>query len=349
MPKFTGTADEFQTKNSLTWEQHIGLDLTRDAVASHIVQGSLPQVILFEGRVGLGKSTLLPMLAALHFCETTNACGKCTPCLWVKAQEHPDIFVLNSNHSPVKLDEVKEIVPHLNTHPSPGNTNQTHARKVVCIVDAENLTVQAMNFLLKTIEEPPPYAQIYLSTSKKQHLLTTLLSRCVQWPIQPPSKDAIMQLLKKQQIAALQNLGEAQLLDLIRRSGSTPGATLKGLEAMTGGELKEEKEVRKLLLSNRSDEALNHAEKIIQQKKWATSELIAAVEHNLNELYKLDLSHNKPKGEAERKTMFNRRQFLRELKAQLKGRNLHLNTQLICEKIGLLSLTERSSNTQINP
>ena len=187
------------------------------------------------------------MLAALHFCETTNACGKCTPCLWVKAQEHPDIFVLNSNHSPVKLDEVKEIVPHLNTHPSPGNTNQTHARKVVCIVDAENLTVQAMNFLLKTIEEPPPYAQIYLSTSKKQHLLTTLLSRCVQWPIQPPSKDAIMQLLKKQQIAALQNLGEAQLLDLIRRSGSTPGATLKGLEAMTGGELKEEKEVRKLL------------------------------------------------------------------------------------------------------
>ena len=62
--------------------------------------------------------------------------------------------------------------------------------RVAVVADADELSVQAANRLLKTLEEPPPRARILLSTSREGAMLPTVLSRCVRWRVAPPDPAA---------------------------------------------------------------------------------------------------------------------------------------------------------------
>ena len=111
-------------------------------------------------------------------CEAqgTEPCQKCDSCKKAQGKNHPDIIYVNHEKpGTITIDEIRDQViadvairPYCSPH------------KIYIVPDAEMMTVQAQNALLKTIEEPPEYAVIMLLTSNIDALLPTIQSRCVR-------------------------------------------------------------------------------------------------------------------------------------------------------------------------
>ena len=140
--------------------------------------GKVSHSYIFTGRPGSGKKLLAATYAMTLQCEAggTEPCQKCDSCKKALGKNHPDIIYVNHEKpGTISIDEIREqlisdvsIKPYCSPH------------KIYIIPDAEMMTVQAQNALLKTIEEPPEYAVIMLLTSNADALLPTIQSRCVR-------------------------------------------------------------------------------------------------------------------------------------------------------------------------
>ena len=140
--------------------------------------GKVSHSYIFTGDAGSGKKLLATTFAITLQCEEggTEPCQKCDSCKKAMGKNHPDIIMVNHEKPGViSIDEIRvhviqdvDIRPYYSPH------------KIYIIPDADQMTVQAQNALLKTIEEPPEYAVIMLLTSNVNGLLPTILSRCVR-------------------------------------------------------------------------------------------------------------------------------------------------------------------------
>ena len=143
-----------------------------------IETGKVSHSYIFTGEPGSGKKLLAGTFAAALQCESgeSEPCMTCDSCKKVIGKNHPDIItVTHEKPGSISIDEVREQVVHdvdIKPYCSP--------YKIYIIPDAEMMTVQAQNALLKTIEEPPEYAVIMLLTSNVDALLPTIQSRCVR-------------------------------------------------------------------------------------------------------------------------------------------------------------------------
>lgn len=140
--------------------------------------GKVSHSYIFTGEPGSGKKLLATTFAMTLQCERggTEPCQKCDSCKKAQGKNHPDIIVVNHEKpGTITIDEVREQVIHdVDIKP------YCSSHKIYIIPDADMMTVQAQNALLKTIEEPPEYAVIMLLTSNADALLPTILSRCVR-------------------------------------------------------------------------------------------------------------------------------------------------------------------------
>ena len=143
-----------------------------------IETGKVSHSYIFTGEPGSGKKLLATTYAMTLQCEAggTEPCQKCDSCKKALGKNHPDIIMVNHEKpGTISIDEIREQVIHdvaIKPYSSP--------HKVYIIHDAEMMTVQAQNAILKTIEEPPEYAVIMLLTSNIDSLLPTIRSRCVR-------------------------------------------------------------------------------------------------------------------------------------------------------------------------
>ena len=133
---------------------------------------------LFSGEAGSGKKTISRTFAAALQCEKggTEPCMVCDSCKKAIGDSHPDIiFVKHEKPGSISVDDVRSQVVY------DAAIKPYYSRyKIYIIPDAELLTVQAQNALLKTIEEPPEYVVIMLLTKNADMMLPTILSRCVR-------------------------------------------------------------------------------------------------------------------------------------------------------------------------
>ena len=110
-------------------------------------------------------------------CERGGAepCNECHSCRQALSGNHPDIIrVVHEKPNTISVDEVRvQINNDIMIRPYNGKY------KIYIVPDADMMTPQAQNALLKTIEEPPEYAVIFLLTENADSLLPTILSRCV--------------------------------------------------------------------------------------------------------------------------------------------------------------------------
>lgn len=140
--------------------------------------GKVSHSYIFTGGAGAGKKLLANTFAMTLQCEEggTEPCQKCDSCKKAIGKNHPDIIVVNhEKQGSISIDEIREQVIHdvaIKPYCSP--------YKIYIIPDAEMLTPQAQNALLKTIEEPPEYAVIMFLTNNADALLPTIQSRCVR-------------------------------------------------------------------------------------------------------------------------------------------------------------------------
>lgn len=133
---------------------------------------------ILTGDPGSGKKLLAGTYATALQCEEggTEPCGKCESCKKAIGKNHPDIIMV-SHEKPntISIDEIRDqVVNDVSIKPYCSHY------KIYIIADAELMTPQAQNALLKTIEEPPEYAVIMLLTSNADGLLPTIRSRCVR-------------------------------------------------------------------------------------------------------------------------------------------------------------------------
>lgn len=158
-----------------------------------IETGKVSHSYIFTGRPGSGKKLLATTYAMTLQCEKggTEPCQKCDSCKKALGKNHPDIIMVNHEKpGTISIDEIREQVIH-----DVAVKPYCSQNKIYIIPDAEMMTVQAQNALLKTIEEPPEYAVIMLLTSNADALLPTIQSRCVRLDLKVVDDSLVKQYL----------------------------------------------------------------------------------------------------------------------------------------------------------
>ncbi|WP_091236570.1 DNA polymerase III subunit [Anaerobium acetethylicum] len=132
---------------------------------------------IFNGEEGSGKNILASTFAMALQCDRKEAepCLECRSCRQAENRNQPDIIRIT--HEKPNSIGVEDIRVQLNADIMIKPYSSPY--KIYIIDEAEKLTVQAQNALLKTIEEPPAYAVIMLLTTNADEFLPTILSRCV--------------------------------------------------------------------------------------------------------------------------------------------------------------------------
>ena len=143
-------------------------------------------------------------------------CGKCLSCIQAESGNQPDIItVTHAKPNSIGVDEIRNMRADLQIKP------YANAHKIYIIPDAEKLTVQAQNALLKTLEEPPEYAVILLIADGLSAFLPTILSRCVVLQTRAVEEEQIASYLQREK-----GIPEDKAKVLARFAGGNPGQAL---------------------------------------------------------------------------------------------------------------------------
>ena len=184
--------------------------------------------VLITGEAGTGKRTLAGLLASALVCRANSGvpCGKCSACISAIAGEHPDITIIekgkplskdtSKGRTTIPVDDIREMIRLCSQYSFEGGN------RVVIIRDAENMTFQAQNSLLKILEEPPQSTFFILTSAHSDQLLPTVISRCrpvklIQWEsayIQKVLTEAGIdtELARKASAASFGSIGKAYQL-----------------------------------------------------------------------------------------------------------------------------------------
>ena len=155
-----------------------------------IAEDTLGHAYIIEGDTGIGKKTLAGYFAAMAVCAEGNACGECKQCKQTIAEVNPDISVLTlEDKSSIGVDAVRDFISTVAYRSVHGG------RRVYIIQDADLMTVQAQNALLKIIEEPPKGVLFLLLCRQKSQLLRTITSRSQVLKLSPLPKEVLSQIV----------------------------------------------------------------------------------------------------------------------------------------------------------
>jgi len=184
----------------------IGHEWAVDLLRRSISGGHVAHAYLLSGPAGVGKSVLALRLAQALNCETSSPdpCLRCRACSLIERGNHPDVRVAGMasqaaglkpdealRQKELKIDTVRAWQADINLRPYEGR------RRVFILHDAERLTDAASNAMLKTLEEPPPYATLILIANTAGSLLPTIVSRCQPLKLRPIPRAAVVAALRE--------------------------------------------------------------------------------------------------------------------------------------------------------
>jgi DNA polymerase-3 subunit delta' len=209
------------TGSTLSLSRIIGQDHALSLLRAAFASGRPSHAYLFHGPEGVGKETTALELAASMNCEGGDlaGCGECRACVMAAGLSHPDIHLIFPTPSDMKPSDLGEVI---GKYVREGYRDQDFGRKLAIIsveavlsevvakanqrpylgpwkvfilADADMMTVEAANTLLKTLEEPPPMTVIILTTSRLSALPVTVVSRCQKIQFARLSREAVERIL----------------------------------------------------------------------------------------------------------------------------------------------------------
>lgn len=161
----------------------LGNDMVKEHFMRAIESHKISHAYILTGEAGMGRKSIANAFAMTLLCEKggNEPCMVCHSCKQVLAGSHPDlIYVTHEKPASIGVDDIREkINDTIMIRP------YSSYYKIYIVDEAEKMTIQAQNALLKTIEEPPAYAVIILITTNQDAFLPTILSRCVQLKLKP--------------------------------------------------------------------------------------------------------------------------------------------------------------------
>src|SRR5574344_947698 len=127
------------------------------------------------------KETALYLAKSLQCQNDVLACNSCSSCLRFNKGTHPDFLFIDGSKSPIKKADVDNIADFF----ALTSFEKNHVSSYI-INHAENISVEAINALLKTLEEPSGNTVAFLTTDNKSRVLPTILSRCEAIEVKSP-------------------------------------------------------------------------------------------------------------------------------------------------------------------
>lgn len=171
----------------------LGHDMIKEHFKKAIEAHKVSHAYILTGEAGMGRKSLANAFAMTLLCEKgkIDPCMECHACKQVMTGNHPDlVYVTHEKPNSIGVDDIREqINDTIMIRP------YSSYYKIYIVDDAEKMTVQAQNALLKTMEEPPAYAVILLLTTNQDAFLPTILSRCVQLKLKPLQDYVVKQYL----------------------------------------------------------------------------------------------------------------------------------------------------------
>lgn len=179
------------------WEQVLGHEKNKAFLQRLLQPGNRPHALLFYGAEGIGKKLLAQHFAKTLLClaPAQRPCGTCEACRLLdfagSSWGHPDFIYVEPEAAgkDIKIEQIKDIIKEAAFPPV------LSANKLVLIDNADYLTEEAANSLLKLLEEPPADWMFILVAAKVERLLPTILSRVIQVRFQRPTEAQCVEFL----------------------------------------------------------------------------------------------------------------------------------------------------------
>lgn len=167
----------------------IGQDQIKAHLQGALQSGKISHAYIINGEKSSGKEFIARIFAMALQCEQggIEPCNECHSCRQTLSKNQPDIiYVSHEKPNTIGVDDIR-----LQVNNDVAIKPYSSRYKVYIINEAEKMTPQAQNAILKTLEEPPEYAVIILLVSNVNTLLPTILSRCVLLNMKPV-RDSLM-------------------------------------------------------------------------------------------------------------------------------------------------------------
>lgn len=148
---------------------------------------------IFSGAEGIGKKLIAKGFSKKILCldDKKDECN-CKSCIEFDSDNNPDFQLIESEDGKIKIEKIRQMQRKVAEKPI------ISKNKVYIINDADTMTTEAQNCLLKTLEEPPEYITIILVCSNDGNLLSTIKSRCTRIQFEPISNNEIKHYIEQQ-------------------------------------------------------------------------------------------------------------------------------------------------------
>jgi DNA polymerase III subunit gamma/tau len=207
------------------FDELIGQEHVQKTLANAIESGRIAHGYIFSGQRGTGKTTVARILARCLNCikgPTATPCGVCSACLEIAAGGAVDVIEIDaaSNRG---INEIREIRENVRYRPA------RDRYKVFIVDEAHQITREAFNALLKTLEEPPEWVVFILCTTEANEIPNTIASRCQHFTFRSVDFAEIINRMKF--IAAAEGIeASEEVLSVLAQAGE--GSVRDSLSAM---------------------------------------------------------------------------------------------------------------------
>ncbi len=207
----------------MSFKDIIGQRLAVDLIKRAIDEKRFAHAYLFIGPEGVGKSLLAKTFAKALNCDKggTEPCGACVSCNKIEDNIHPDVLFIypEGKSSQISIDSIRKIERAMSLKPYEGRT------KVYVIDGADNMTEEAANCLLKSLEEPPKDTVMVLLASNMSRLMPTIISRCQKITFYPLDEESV-----KSELTRRYGLDEKKALCISRFAEGSLGKAIETME-----------------------------------------------------------------------------------------------------------------------
>ncbi|MFD2611570.1 DNA polymerase III subunit delta' [Paenibacillus gansuensis] len=178
----------------MSFEAIIGQDRAKRMLQNGLRQGRTSHAYIFSGPRGTGRQEMAFALAKAIFCTegTDEACGHCLECRKLAHGNHPDLHKVEPEGTSIKIEQIRQLQKDFAYRATASQT------KIYIISEAEKMTVQAANSLLKFLEEPQSAVVAILITENGHALLPTIQSRAQWVPFLPLPPQQMIEILEKE-------------------------------------------------------------------------------------------------------------------------------------------------------